>query len=86
MEELIKMSAKGQLVVPQEIREMEGFRSGERFFAFPVKNGVLFRKARIADVKAEFESLAKEIETQFRRRKVEKKDVGKAIEWARKRR
>ena len=35
-------------------------------------------------VKLDFESLTKEVEAQFRRRKVRKKDVKEAIKWARK--
>ena len=34
---LVKMSPKGQLVVPQEIREIEAFEPGDRFIPFPVK-------------------------------------------------
>lgn len=83
--ELVKMSPKGQLVVPQEIRELEGFKPGERFIAVPVKGGVLFKKVEITELKREFEILAKEIETLFKKRKVIKADVAKAVEWARKR-
>ena len=35
--ELVKMSEKGQLVVPLEIRKMEHFKKGDRFVPFPVK-------------------------------------------------
>lgn len=82
--ELVKMSPKGQLVVPQGIREMSGFGTGDRFVPFPVKNGVLFKKVKIPDVKVEFERLSKEIEVQFKKQKVLKKDASEAIKWARK--
>ena len=39
----VKMSPKGQLVVPQEIRIDEGFAPGDRFVPFPVKGGILFK-------------------------------------------
>ena len=57
MEELVKMSPKGQLVVPKEIREKEKFKPSDRFMPFEVKGGILFKKVKIPDVKAEFESL-----------------------------
>jgi bifunctional DNA-binding transcriptional regulator/antitoxin component of YhaV-PrlF toxin-antitoxin module len=82
--DLIKMSPKGQLVVPQEIREKQGFLPGDRFVGFQVKDGVFFKKVKIPDVKLEFEKLSKEIEKQFKKQKVEMKDVEKAIKWARK--
>ena len=82
-EDLVKMSPKGQLVVPREIRVKENFRPSDRFVAFGVKGGVLFKRVNIPDVKVEFESLSKEIAKQFKQRKVKEKDVEEAIKWAR---
>ena len=83
MEDLVKMSPKGQLVVPREIRAKEDFKPSDRFVAFSVKGGVLFKRVDIPNVKAEFESLSKEIAKQFKERKVKEKDVEEAIKWAR---
>ena len=52
---------------------------------FPVKDGVLFKKLKMPDVKKEFDSLAKDIQKQFKARKVMPKDVDEAVKWARKR-
>jgi len=84
--ELVKMSPKGQLVVPKEIRIKEKFESSDRFVAFGVKDGVLFKKVDIPDVKVEFKSLSKEIAKHFKERKVKKKDVEGAVKWARRKR
>ncbi|MBI2661856.1 AbrB/MazE/SpoVT family DNA-binding domain-containing protein [Candidatus Woesearchaeota archaeon] len=81
--ELVKMSPKGQLVVPQEIREQEGFNPGDRFVPFPVKGGILFKRIKIPNVKAEFETLSKEIEKQFKKQKITSDDVVEAVKWAR---
>ena len=82
--ELVKMSPKGQLVVPQEIREEENFCTGDRFVPFPVKGGVFFKKVKIPDVKVEFKKLFKEIEKRFEKNKITTKDVDEAVKWARK--
>ena len=82
-EELVKMSPKGQLVVPREIRNKENFKPSDRFVAFGVKGGVLFKRVKIPNVKAEFESLSKEIARQFKEQKVKEKDVKEAVRWAR---
>ncbi len=82
--DLVKMSPKGQLVVPEDIRENEGFRPGDRFIGFQVKGGVLFKRVKIPNVKVEFEKLAKEVEKQFKKQKVEKTDIDEAIKWTRK--
>ena len=84
-EELVKMSPKGQLVVPKEIRLSEKFKPSDRFVAFGVKGGVLFKKVDIPAVKAEFESLSREIGRQFKERGIKEKDAEAAVKWARQR-
>jgi bifunctional DNA-binding transcriptional regulator/antitoxin component of YhaV-PrlF toxin-antitoxin module len=81
--DLVKMSPKGQLVVSQDTRNKEGFSPGDRFVQFPVKDGVLFKKVKIPDVKIEFEKLSKEIEQQFGKKKVTPENVNEAVKWAR---
>ncbi len=82
-EELVKMSPKGQLVVPREIRLKERFKPSDRFIAFDVKGGVLFKKINIPDVRMEFESLSRDIANKFKESKVKEKDVEEAVRWAR---
>ena len=82
--ELVKMSQKGQLVVPKDIRELEKFKPSDRFVPFHVKGGILFKRVKMPNVKAEFTSLAKEIEKQFKNEKIATKDVDEAVKWARK--
>ena len=84
-EELVKMSPKGQLVVPKEIRAKQKFKPTDRFVAFSVKGGVLFKRINIPDVNAEFESLSRDIAKQVKKRKIKKKDIDEAIRWARRR-
>ena len=83
--ELVKMSGKGQLVVPQDIREIAKLNPGERFVAFPVQEGVLFKKVAIPKVKLDFKALSKEIEGHFKKENIQKSYIGEAIKWARKR-
>ena len=81
--EIVKMSAKGQLVVPEAIRDLEDFNPGDRFVPLPVKDGVLFKKVEIPKINVEFSELAREIEGQFKKMKVAKEDVDEAVRWAR---
>ncbi len=82
--ELVKMSPKGQLVVPQEIREKERFSPGDRFVPLAMKEGVLFKRVKLPKMKIEFDKLAKEIQEQFRKNQVTQNDVAEAVKWARK--
>ena len=81
-EEIVKMSPKGQLVVPKAIREQAGFEPSDRFIAMPVEDGVIFKKIAI-DVEAEYEQLSKHVQERFERMEIEEDEVGDAIEWAR---
>ena len=63
--DLVKMSPKGQLVVPQDIRIEEGFAAGDRFVPFAVKGGILFKKVELPNLNAKFQKLSQEIEKQF---------------------
>jgi bifunctional DNA-binding transcriptional regulator/antitoxin component of YhaV-PrlF toxin-antitoxin module len=83
--EIVKMSSKGQLVVPQDIREEEGFKPSDRFIPFHVKDGVLFKRLKMPNIKLEFNSLAKEVQKQFKMKNVSSKDVDEAVKWVRKR-
>ena len=85
-EDIVKMSPKGQLVVPRDIRIMEKLKPSDRFVAFGIKGGVLFKRVNIPDVRVEFESLSREIAKQFKERGVKEKDAEEAIRWARRKR
>ena len=72
MEELVKMSPKGQLVVPKDIRTQEHFKPTDRFIAVGVKGGVLFKRVKIPNVKMEFKSLSKDIAQHFKKENVKR--------------
>ena len=49
-----------------------------------MKDGILFKKVEIPDVKVEFEKLAKEIRTNFKKQKINSSDISEAIKRTRK--
>jgi len=81
-EEIVKMSEKGQLVVPSEIREQAGVKPSDRFLAVPVEDGVIFKKIEL-DIDSEYEELSQNIQKRFREEDVDEDVVEDAIEWAR---
>jgi len=82
--DIVKMSSKGQLVVPEDIREEEGFEAGDRFVPLAVKDGVLFKRVKLPELRVEFEQLAKDIEAHFKKERISPEDVHEAVKWARK--
>jgi len=82
--EIVKMSGKGQLVVPQDIRESESFMPGDRFIPVPVKEGVLFKKITIPELREKFLRLSKKFAITFKKNKVSAREINEAVKWARK--
>ena len=81
-EEIVKMSPKGQLVVPKAIRKQIGFEPSDRFIAMPVEDGVIFKKIDI-DVEQEYDRLSQQVQKRFEREDIDENAVEDAIEWAR---
>ncbi|MEK6823320.1 MAG: hypothetical protein AABY13_05800 [Nanoarchaeota archaeon] len=79
---LVKMSAKGQLVVPEDIRDKEGFHEGDRFMPVSVVEGVLFKRVAMPTFE-EFERFSKEMRAHARKHKITKKTIDEALRWAR---
>ncbi|QGA81063.1 AbrB/MazE/SpoVT family DNA-binding domain-containing protein [Candidatus Nanohalobium constans] len=82
-EDIVKMSPKGQLVVPKDIRDKADFSPSDRFIAVQVEDGVMFKKISF-DVKEEYEKLSNKVQERFQEEGLEKEEIEDAIEWARK--
>jgi len=83
-DELVKMSSKGQLVVPYSIRKKEKLNEGDRFIAVDTVQGVIFKKVNIPDIKIRLEKLHEEMSAHARKYHITQKDVDGAVKWARK--
>ncbi len=94
----MKMSDKGQLVVPKEIREDENFEPSDKFIAISIRDGVIFKKIEI-DLEKEYDDLKKRVRKRFEEEEVSEDEVDevkttsvssleqssadKAVEWGR---
>ena len=82
--EITRVSTKGQIVIPQEIRKELGIESGTSMLVTKMKGYVVLRKMNMPNVQQAFKSIAKEIENKFRNNKITRKDIDGAVSWARK--
>jgi antitoxin PrlF len=81
IEDVIKVSSKGQIVIPREIRKKLGMKGGEKLLVLTRDGDILLRKAKelsLDDIAERIDKVAKEecIDVD--------KLVAEAIEWARK--
>jgi len=82
IDDIVKMSNKGQLVVPKDIREKEHFEPSDKFIAIPIKDGVIFKKIEI-DMEKEYGDLKNKVRERFQQEDLSEDEVEKAVEWAR---
>ena len=79
IEDVIKVSSKGQIVIPREIRKKLGVKGGEKLLVLTRDGDILLRKTRelsIEDIANKLEKSTSEIDVD--------KIVAEAVEWARK--
>ena len=80
-----RLSSKGQVVIPEEVREQLGLRAGVQFVV--VGDGdVVILKVISPPSKAEFTSLLRKARSDARRAGIRKSDVTKAVRKVRSRR
>jgi len=82
IDDIVKMSKKGQLVVPKDIREKEHLEPSDKFIAIPIKDGVIFKRIKI-DLEKEYRELKKKVRERFEEEEIDEDEVEKAVEWAR---
>lgn len=73
-----RMSSKGQVVIPENIRDRLGLEAGARFLVIG-EDDVVILKALSRPTMAEFDSLIKQARQQARSSGMTRADVSKAI-------
>jgi AbrB family looped-hinge helix DNA binding protein len=81
IEDVIKVSSKGQIVIPREIRKKLGVKGGEKLLVLTCDGDIVLRKAQDISM----EDIAKKIGKIVREESIDvDKLVAEAVEWARK--
>ncbi|MGA2682957.1 MAG: AbrB/MazE/SpoVT family DNA-binding domain-containing protein [Candidatus Bathyarchaeia archaeon] len=81
IEDVIKVSSKGQIVIPREIRKKLGVNGGEKLLLLTRDGDILLRKTKNVSI----EDIANKIDKATREESIDiDKIVAEAVEWARK--
>ncbi len=78
-----KMSSKGQIVIPEDIRKRLGLKTGAQFIVVG-KNDVVILKSIAQPSMAEFDQLISDARKQARKAGMKKTDITSAIQRVRK--
>jgi len=76
--ETTKMSSKGQVVIPEEIRNRLGLKSGDSFLVMGDKDVVILKTLSTPSI-GEFDGLIKDTRKQAKAAGLKKTDVVKAV-------
>ncbi len=79
-----KMSSKGQIVIPEDIRERLGLKSGAQFVVVGKKDVVILKTITQPSM-SEFDQLISEARKQAKKAGMKKSDITAAIQKVRKR-
>lgn len=77
-----KMSSKGQVVIPEQIRKQLSLEAGSRFVVVGDKDVVILKRIA-APVLSEFDNLIRQARSQAGSAELKKSDIGRAIQQAR---
>jgi antitoxin PrlF len=81
IEDVIKVSSKGQIVIPLEIRKKLGMKGGEKLLVLTCDGDIVLRKAK----QVSLDDLGERIDRVVKEEHIDvDKLVAEAIEWARK--
>ena len=81
IEDVIKVSSKGQIVIPREIRKKLGMKGGEKLLVLTRDGDILLRKSH----EMSMEDISRKIGKTVREESIDvDKLVAEAVEWARK--
>ena len=81
IEDIIKVSSKGQIVIPREVRKKLGMRGGEKLIVLTRDGDILLRRAQ----ELSLDDIAERIDKVTKQECIDvDKLVAEAVEWARK--
>jgi antitoxin PrlF len=81
IEDIIKVSSKGQIVIPREVRKKLGLKGGEKLLVLTCNGDILLRKTKELSV----DDVAERIDKVVKEECIDvDKLVAEAVEWARK--
>jgi antitoxin PrlF len=81
IEDVIKISSKGQIVIPRDVRKKLGMKGGEKLLVLTCDGDILLRKTK----ELSLDDIAERIDKVVKEEGIDvDKLVAEAVEWARK--
>lgn len=82
--ELVRLSEKGQIVIPSSLRKEMGIKKSDQFLVFGEENTVILKKIEKPTIQKAFNEIAKPLQKAAKKAGLTKQDLTKAIKEVRK--
>ena len=85
--EITKMTSKGQVVIPRDIRKDKGLKEGEKFLVYDIDDNIILKKIKNLENTKDMEEFDKVFANTWRiakKRRITREDVRKEIKAYRK--
>lgn len=82
--EITRISEKGQIVIPSNLRKEMGIKKSDQFLVFGEDNTVIFKKIEKLAIQKSFKELTKPLRESAKRLGLTKKDLARDIRAVRK--
>ncbi|MCK4266019.1 MAG: AbrB/MazE/SpoVT family DNA-binding domain-containing protein [Thermoplasmata archaeon] len=76
---IIKVSSKGQVVIPAELRRLMGITEGDELYVFGKDDALVLKKIDKKILEKEFEEIVKPIRAKAKKLGITRKDVEREI-------
>jgi len=77
---IVKVSSKGQVVIPALLRKEMGLADGDELYVFGRDDTLVLKKIQKRDLEREFDEVVKSIRMKARKMGITRKDVQRAIQ------
>ena len=76
---IVRVSSKGQVVIPTELRKEMGLAEGDELYAFGRDDTLVLQKIQKKDLEREFDEIVKPIRAKAKKAGITRKDVQREI-------
>ena len=77
---IIKVSSKGQVVIPAELRRIMGIAEGDELYVFGKEDALVLKKIEKKSLEKEFDDIVRPIQAKIKKLGITREDVEKEIQ------
>jgi len=83
MNQIIKADKTGNFKIPRKIKIALKLKKDDNLFVVSSRDSIIIKKVQQQSLKERFEGLSQDVSRKFKKNRVAKDDILKAVEWAR---